>query len=455
MSRFLAPILAALALGAASVPTPTLAQAFSDDAAPSRTVVVAKDKSAAFRLTSDAAQVVVAQPEIAQIVANNDRSVYVRGITMGTTNILVYDRGHRLVEVIDVVVGYDVASIQADLATALPGERIRVSNMGGGVLLSGDASTLSAANRAKVIAERYAPKLVTADFVIGAAEQVMLEVRIIEANRVALKDMGVSLEIGGGRAGLLTAGLVLPPPTPTTVVSALYGANTPHGRLGISTNIGSTRIDLILDAMEEKGLIRTLARPNLAAISGEEASFLAGGEFPFPVPRGLDEVSIEFKPFGVQLKFTPIVQDNNLIRLKVAPEVSQLDNTNPLRLNGIEVPSLTIRRTSTTIELKPGETFAIAGLFQQDYANNARQVPGLGNVPVLGALFRSSRWRRRETELVVLVTPRLVTAAESRALSPDPLTSSNEPSAIDTILNGETFDRPMAAPVGGARDKRP
>ena len=148
----------------------------------------------------------------------------------------------------------------------------------------------------------------------------------------------------------------------------------------------------------------------------------------------------------MQLKFLPVVGANGVIRLKVAPEGSAIDfNT------GIDVPGLTVRRTSTTVELRDGETFAIAGLFQQEYANNARQVPGLGDVPVLGALFRSSRWRRKETELVVLVTPRMVTAQESHMLSPDPLRVSHEPSAIDLILNGATLDQPMAAPVGGIR----
>jgi len=266
---------------------------------------------------------------------------------------------------------------------------------------------------------------------------------------------GISLAIEGSRAGLLTNALVFPPSDDGTILSSLYGVVSPAGHIGIGTNIGNTSIDAALDAMEDKGLIRTLARPNLAAVSGEEAAFLAGGEFPFPVPSGENNVTIEFKPFGVQLKFLPTVGANNLIRLKVAPEVSALDNSNPLRIGGFDVPSMTIRRTSTTVELKDGETFAIAGLFQQEYANNVRQVPGLGDIPVLGALFRSSRWRRKETELVVLVTPRLATAAESRALSPDPLRVNNEPSAIDLVLSGINLDQPLAAPVGGLRGPLP
>jgi pilus assembly protein CpaC len=162
------------------------------------------------------------------------------------------------------------------------------------------------------------------------------------------------------------------------------------------------------------------------------------------VPTGQGDITIAFKPFGVTLKFTPIVQDGGLIRLKVAPEVSQLDTRQSLRLSGIEVPSLLVRRAGTTIELKDGETFAIAGLFQQDYANTVSQIPWAGDIPVLGSLFRSSRWKKQETELLILVTPRLVTASESRALSPDPFRGSIEPSAIDVILNGLALDRAMA-----------
>lgn len=452
MRRLVACLIALFVLAPLQAAT---AQVLYQDTAPSRAISVPKNKSVAFRLNSNAAEVVIAQPEIAQIVANTDRSVYVRGMEMGSTNVLVYDRSHRLVEVIDVNVGFDAAAAQADITRSLPAEKVLVSGLGTGLLLSGEASTNTVANRARAIAERYAPKAVTSEIYVSGTQQVVLEVRIVEANRSALKDFGISLDVHGGLSGLLTNGHVLLPAVAGTANSGLYGVATPAGRLGIGTNIGTTSVDLYLDVMEDKGLIRTLARPNLAAMSGEEASFLAGGEFPFPVPGGDSGVTIMFKPFGVQLKFTPTVEGNGLIRLKVAPEVSQLDNSNPLRIGGFDVPSMTIRRTSTTIELKDGETFAVAGLYQQEYANGVRQVPGLGDIPVLGALFRSARWRRRETELVVLVTPRLATATESRALAPDPLRVSNEPTAIDLILSGINLDLPMEAPVGGPRGPTP
>jgi pilus assembly protein CpaC len=429
----------ALPAAAQTMPTSTLI----GEMAPSRVITVPKDKSSAFRLMSAAGEIVVAQPDIAEIVANTDRSVYVRGKALGTTNILIYDASHRLIEVIDVRVAQDIESLQADLSAALPGQPIRVSAMAGGVMLSGQVATTSVASRAKAIAERYAPGAVSSELTVEAAQQVMLEVRIVEASRSSLKDFGINVDIQNNSGIVFGSG------------SGLIGVSTPQGTLGITTNVGPTTIEATLRALEEKGVIRTLARPNLAAISGEEATFLAGGEFPVPVPNGQGDITIQYKPFGVTLKFTPGVQDSGLIRLKVAPEVSQLDTSSGLRLSGTEVPGLLVRRAATTIELKDGETFAIAGLFQQGFSTSVRQIPFAGDVPVLGSLFRSSRWKKNETELVILVTPRLTTAAESRALAPDPFTGSAEPSAIDLILQGIALDRTMKAAPADAYSPAP
>lgn len=440
-------ILCAAAMACAFTTSPALAQTFVSQSligemAPSRIITVPKDKSAAFRLMGSAGEIVVAQSDIAEIVANTDRSVYVRGKALGTTNILIYDKSHRLLEVIDVRVSQDMESLQADLASALPNEPIRVSQMAGGVLLSGQVSTSSVAARAKAIAERYAPGAVSSELTVEAAQQVMLEVRIVEASRSALKDFGVNVDVHNNSGIVFGSG------------SGLIGVSTPQGTLGVSTNVGSLSIEATLRALEDKGIIRTLARPNLAAISGEEATFLAGGEFPVPVPSGQGDITILYKPFGVTLKFTPVVQDSGLIRLKVAPEVSQLDSSANLRLQGVEVPGLLVRRAATTIELKDGETFAIAGLFQQNYSNTVRQIPWAGDVPILGSLFRSSRWKKAETELVILVTPRLTTAAQSRVLAPEPFAGTTEPSAIDVILQGLALDRPMApAPASSYPDQ--
>ncbi len=422
----------ACALGVAHVPAQ--AETFVSEAVRSRTINVPKNKSLSFRLDGPASKIVVAQPDTAQIVATTDRSFYVRGKTLGATNLLIYGQGGALQEVVDVRVGYDAEALQSDLAAAIPGEVIKVRNLGEGLLLTGEVSTTAVAAKAKILADKFAPESITSALTVRASQQVILEVRVLEAGRSDLKDIGFNLAATDGVNFALATG------------SGLIGPSTPQGVLQVRGSIGSVDIDLMLQALEEKGVVRTLARPNLVALSGQKASFLAGGEFPFPVPNGRDTVSIDFREFGVKLDFEPVVQDNGLIRLLVAPEVSALDTRANLRLNGMEVPSLTVRRAATTVELKSGESFAVAGLFQQDYANAIRQLPGIGQVPVIGSLFRSARWKRQESELVIIVTPRLATAedltGETRIMA------GRETNPIDLILLGMALDKPLSAPVG-------
>ena len=426
----------ALLLATLAPAAPAIAQV---EQGQTRSIMVAKDKSAAFRLFGPVGEVVVAAPEVAQIVATTDRSFYVRGKAVGSTNVLVYDPQRRLVEVIDVRVGADTSNLQADLAAALPGEKILARTMADGVLLTGSASTGSAAARAVAIAERFAPKAVTNMMTVENSEQVMLEVRVLEASRSALRELGVDLSVQNLSGFIYQSN------------PGLVSGLPPKGAALISTNAGTVTIDVLIQALEEKGVIRTLAKPNVVALSGEEASFLAGGEFPFPVPVDDDTLAVDFRPFGVNLKFTPWMQEGGLIRLKVAPEVSQLNFAQGLRVGGVSVPGLTTRRASTTVELRDGESFAIAGLFQQEYTNAVAQVPWLSDVPVLGALFRSSRWRRQETELVIIVTPHLVDAQGSLRVSPDPLgQGAAEPDLPELMLRGGPLDKALARPVGGA-----
>jgi pilus assembly protein CpaC len=224
----------------------------------------------------------------------------------------------------------------------------------------------------------------------------------------------------------------------------------PEGVARIRTNSGTVSIDVLIQALEEKGVIRTLAKPNVVALSGEEASFLAGGEFPFPVPVDQNTIGVEFRPFGVNLHFKPLMQEGGLIRLKVTPEVSQLNFAQGLRVGGVSVPGLTTRRASTTVELRDGESFAIAGLFQQEYTNAVSQVPWLSEVPVIGALFRSARWRRQETELVIIVTPRVVRPTNDPSTLPNPLNGREQGEAA-LLTQGKVLDKPLTRPVGGAQ----
>ncbi len=447
MKRFtvallLAGVTAAGLAPSAPVRAQDLAAIRAENGAPNRTVSVAVNKSAAFRLDGPVGELVVAQPDLAQIVAVTDHSFYVRGKTLGATNILVYDRGRRLVEVIDVQIGQDVAGLQADLAAAMPNERILARAVGRGVLLTGQASTPSAAARARTIAERFLPAadIASALDILGA-EQVQLEVRVLEASRSSLKELGIDLTLSNQSGFSFFSG------------SRLLGTALPQGLANIVTNSGTTDIDVTIRALEEKGLLRTLARPNLTALSGEAASFLAGGEFPIPVAADFDDngrsrVGIAFKEFGVKLGFKPTVRDGGLIRLEVAPEVSQIDTRQTVRLADVEIPGLSVRRASTVVELRDGESFAVAGLFQQEFNTNVRQLPFLGDIPVLGALFRSARWRRNETELVIIVTPYVMQPTRDIAALPNPLTPAVEPAAAAILLQGRAHDKPISRPVG-------
>ena len=438
----LAALVAPALLACAALPAPATAQIASSSAGATQTLVVAKDKSMAFRLTFPVGQVVVAQPDVVELVATTDQSFYIRGKSLGVTNLLVYDRQHRLMQVIDVRVGYDIDSLQADLNTALPKEHIIAANFAGGVLLSGEASSMIAAGRAEEIAERYAPKAVQSDLSIKADEQVMVEVRVLEASRSALKEMGFNLNASETTGFSLVSGQ-----------NGLISNSAPMGTIGLTGKIGSVSIDATLQALEQKGVLRTLAKPNLVAMSGQEASFLAGGEFPYPIPGALGQVSIEFKPFGVKLNVTPEVQPNGQIRLKVAPEVSAIDPRTRLEINGFNLPALTVRRASTNVSLRSGQSFAIAGLFQQDYQNAVNQIPWASDIPIIGSLFRSSSWKRDETELVIIVTPKLVTPADKLDQIPLPTANTHEsgPLAIEAL--GATDDKPMTKPVGA--DPRP
>jgi pilus assembly protein CpaC len=429
---------AALAVLGAAVLLPAAASADTSqpDDTGARTIEVAKDKSAAFRLDYPVGEIVVAQPDMVQLVATTDHSFYIRGKALGVTNLLIYDQRHHLAQVIDVRVGQDVESLQQDINVALPGERIVASNFAGGVLLSGNATTTAASLRASEIAERYAPKDVTSTVKVADNQQVEVEVRFIEAARSSLKDIGFNFNVStpNGSFGINSG-------------TGLAGSQPPQTTIAGSWKVGTVSFNAQLEALEQKGMIRTLAKPNLMAMSGEEASFLAGGEIPYPVPNGLTGITLEFREYGVKLKVTPTVEPDGQIRLKVSPEVSQLDQSTAVSIGGITVPGIIETNASTTVDLHDGQSFAIAGLFQQEYDDTVHQIPGLGDVPVLGALFRSANWQHKQTELIIIVTPKLTSPTDHIDTLPNPLLTYQEPSGIDLILDGLTYKTAPGAPV--------
>lgn len=430
-----AAALTVLSVGAVALPAH--ADAMTSEQAPSRVISVPRDKSLSFRLDEPATKIVVAQPDIAEVVATTDRSFYVRGLEVGSTNLLVYGPGGRLMQVIDVRVGVDAQLLERDLAQALPNEHIKVQNLGEGVILTGDVSSPGAALRAKAIADKLAPDGVTS-MLRAAGSQVVLEVRILEATRSTSQDIGLGATISNNSVNF-------------SFGNGLIGNSPPNGVLSFNGRSGNTTIDATLQALEAKGAIRTLARPNLVALSGEKASFLAGGEFPFPVPSGLNQITVEFRQYGVKLDFTPTVQDDGKIKLLVAPEVSALDPTNTVRVDNVTIPSLTVRRANTTVELRSGESLAIGGLFQHGAQTDLRQIPGLGEIPILSALFRSTRYQRNETELLIIVTPRIVTQGDIDH-DKDRNLAGVEPGMAGFLLNGNALDKPMAHDLRGPVD---
>jgi pilus assembly protein CpaC len=245
------------------------------------------------------------------------------------------------------------------------------------------------------IAKQFDPSVVN-NMAISQPQQVMLEVRFLEASRNIGRDLGIQWNVVGRRFSAMTgSGLA-------------SSGNTPFGTFLASVLSGGVSADALIDALEQRGLARSLADPNLVALSGQTASFLAGGEFPFPVQGDQGRITVEFRKFGVGLKFLPVVLSDGLISLQIEPEVSQLDYTNVLTVGGLTVPGLVVRRANTTVQLRDGQSFAIAGLLQATSSNSANQLPWISDVPVIGALFRSASFARHETELAIIVTPHLV-----------------------------------------------
>lgn len=385
---------------------------------------VRRGQSAVVEADAAFATIVVADPDIAEAMATSNRSFFLRGKQPGTTTVLVYDAAGAIAELIEVEVKLGLEELRADLDRLLPGEPIDVYPVHDGVFLDGRVTTAAAAEMALQVAERYVPGGVANGLSVGQSQQVMLEVRFLEASRSAVREIGFGNSVDANDFQTTTEG---------ATVSGL-AAKT----VAMFTNVGGGNIDLQIRALEEKGIIRTLAEPNLVALSGDTASFLAGGEFPIPVASRDNEITIEFKKFGVSLDFTPTVLGDGLVNLRVRPEVSSIDRANGIRTSGIEIPGISVRRADTTVELHDGQAFAVAGLLQNNYSNDVRQTPWLGNVPILGSLFSSKRFQRNESELVIVVTPRLVQPMPHPDQLASPLDAFAEPSESELFLLGKT-----------------
>jgi pilus assembly protein CpaC len=357
-------------------------------------------------------RVAIADPSIIDVLAVTSRELVVNGKAAGTTSLLIWDAaGTR--SWYNVRVTPDAANLEADLRRLFPGEDVRVETSGKSVILTGSVSNSGVASRMLDVAARSlgTPDQVVNEMQMPRPGQVLLKVRFAEVSRNALERSGINLLYAGpdGRIVGSTAG------RPTGIRGNVSGVSRPAAALSDAVNLYMFEPELnltaLLQALESNGMFRSLAEPNLLAAHGVEASFLAGGEFPYPVVQGgqnTGRVTIVFREFGIRLDFTPYIQAGGTIRLKVAPEVSSLDFANGLVIGGFSVPSILSRKASTEIDLKDGQTFAIAGLIDNNLSTVYDKIPILGDIPILGSLFRSKELRQNRSELLVLVTPVIV-----------------------------------------------
>lgn len=385
-------------------------------------------------LPEDVAQVLIADPEISDVNVIGSKRIAFLGKKMGRTNVKLFDKSNKLIRQMDIVVGYDLPAIRKALHFFLPHERIAVELVNTNIALTGEVSDASMARKAVDIVNQFtstpgtpvaagsaATTTVLNLLKVSSGQQVMLRVRVGEIQRTALKNLGVNLTASKGGAVQILGGSLggVSAVTGVTAGQALNPINinsASTGVLGAFFNVGSTSIGSALEALETEGLFKLLAEPNLVAISGEKAEFLAGGEFPIPVPQtgGSTTVNtVQFKDYGVAVQFVPYVLGENRIRIAVQPEVSEIDTSQSTTTNGVTVPGLTTRRAKTTVELAPGESFMIAGLISDRMNSTINQIPGATEIPILGALFRSTSYQRNETELVIAVTPYLVDPLKS------------------------------------------
>lgn len=382
----------------------------------SRELVVSAGKSRVLELPQAFSDVMIADPKIADVVPLNNRSVYVVGKAPGATALSIYGPGKRLIAAANVVVSADIDGLKARLAELLPNERdISVRPANQSLVLSGTVSSPAALQRVTALAETYAPTKVVNMLGVEGTQQIMLSVRFVEMERTVAKNLRVNVNR-----------------TPTNSdpsVSVFTGDTFVKNAGNLLESFGSVsllfnnNLEVLLDALEEKGVIRTLAEPNLMANSGDTANFLAGGEFPIPVAQSSNgaaapTITVEFKQFGVGLAFTPTLLSDGMINVVVNPEVSSIDPTVSIDLGLIRIPGIKVRRAHTTVELREGESFTIAGLLKDDYRSEIRQYPFIGDIPILGSLFRSNGYSHNQTELVIVVTPHLVTARRGATATP-------------------------------------
>ena len=454
--------LAALALGLGSVAAsaPASAQRPAGTYRPSQQVLLSLGEGQLVRLPSSAADVWTSNPEVADVYVSNPRQINLFGKAAGEATVIATGTNGSVVYSANVRVSQNLTSVDEMLRAAMPESDIKVINAGQMAVLTGTVASPSDSAKAELlVSSMLNPGVdmskdgatckicVINNLKTATPLQVNLKVKIAEVNRSLLKAIGVNLfvsdptsgfKFGLGQGQNATSGANS---DPFNVGSLLTGGT----RLGAAGSLFGLDIAGSLDLAAKDGLVSILAEPNLTALSGETASFLAGGEYPIPVSQALGSVTIEYKQYGVGLAFTPIVLADGRISMRVRPEVSELSNEGAVRLNDYLVPALTTRRAETTVELGSGQSFMIAGLLRNVNTNDITKAPFLGDLPILGALFRSTSFRRQETELVIIVTPYLVRPVSGQLAAPTH--GYRAPTDVQQVLEGQNFVGVSGAPA--------
>jgi pilus assembly protein CpaC len=406
-------------------------------------VVVTVGKSQDVRADASFIDVMVGDPEVADVNPLTDRTLSILGKKIGTTRVSVYGEGKKLVGIFDVEVSYDVTRLTNELARVFPGSRMRASSVNGRIMLTGEVADAVTLDKAVTIARQFGPEIINSVAVMQP-QQVLLEVRFIEISRTAGRELGVQWNRFGGNStanignNVPASGLPITSAAAVTAAGVISGTN-PFGFVIANLVKNGVSADVAINALEQKGIARSLAEPNLVALSGDTASFLAGGEYPIPVAGQFGQVTVDYKKYGVGLSFTPTVLSRGVINMKIEPEVSQIDTNHTVSVaSGVSVPALIVRRASTTVELRDGQSFVIGGLLQTDNKNQIDQLPWLGSVPVLGTLFSSKSYQKDQTDLAIIVTPHLVRPARPNDVIKSAADDTLPPNDADFFLLGKT-----------------
>ncbi|HUG46516.1 MAG TPA: type II and III secretion system protein family protein [Sphingomicrobium sp.] len=448
--------LAVLAFAVPAVVAPA-SPAFAQGAyKPTQQLVLSTGEGQMMTLPRSVASVWTSNPEVADVFVNSPRQINIFGKGSGEATVIATAADGSVVYGASVRVSQNIGNVNQVLRAAMPGTDITVTPVGQIAVINGTVSSPEEAAQAQAIVtsilnpgkkEGDALDILPINRLRTAVPlQVTLKVKIAEVSRDLLKQVGMNLfsqdPSSGFKFGINQgSGIVPASGSPFSVANVL----------GIGTSLGAKGslfgLDLIgaLDLAETDGLVTTLAEPNLTALSGETASFLAGGEFPIPISQSLGSVSIEYKQFGVSLAFTPIVLADGRISMRVRPEVSELSEAGSIRLNGFDVPALTTRRAETTVELGSGQSFMLAGLLRNSNSNSITKAPFLGDLPIIGALFRSTKFRRQETELVIIVTPYLVRPVSGRMALPSD--GYRAPTDASRVFLGQSYEGVSGAPA--------